>query len=730
MKQRSGKLQTSLSLLLICVLVSACSPLQDPPPVPSVTPLQPLSLETAEPTQTPLASPSPFPTASPTASPPQASLQERILPSPYLSPNLVHAPIAWTRSQGEGVIVAVLQDSAEDLELVRLVAPQAEVLALQAASDGFVNGVPLAQAASQAGIQVLVILEPDDFEVEVLVQTTLELIAADVVVLVNGDLDEGPFRVSLINDLEKVGAITVGRITAGGKVICPDINEREINLFAPYGLVHERIAAMTAAGVGALVRAAYPNLNPGDVKQRLIETADKLYLGSDPRTGQWQFNRYSVDKLTGEYSATPASYHLRRVNAARALDAALPELWPLNAMNVPLAWQQSTGKGVTVAVIDQGFHPGNPAFEGKLADKAAFFPGQDFTGDNNFHGTSMAKNVLAVAPDVSLVLLHAGESNIFPLMTKAFAEAIDYAVASEVDVITSSAGPWPNIPEVHAAIERAIDAGIVFVWFHYTGSNQAVIRPGFFWQSAWEVGAFDRFLEADKPLDLEAGLSNTAPQIAGIAALILQNEPALSPAQVKQRILETSVTLPGGASIADAAAAVDNRPSGRTAHLPEISNQPWERVRLTLQNGDEPVETVEIIEQGMTWSHPLMPLKDIFFAQSGARSSLNIYRSGQLYAEIILLRELEGSGDYPARVTIFPQDWFSRYSATVGAGNEPPLQIEITDEKIRIFWMSETALILAGQNPIPAGSSSSQNYRLYQVEVETQILSVSAMPDY
>jgi subtilisin family serine protease len=250
------------------------------------------------------------------------------------------------------------------------------------------------------------------------------------------------------------------------------------------------------------------------------------------------------------------------VNAARAVNVSLEERWPINAIEAREAWKTATGRGVVVAVVDQGFHVNNPIFAGHLIDKKAFYPGT-FDPPQNFHGTSMAKIVLAVAPDASLVFLNHGErTDMTAAKAHAFAQCVDYAVAKGVNVITSSAAPWPNTPEVWAAIDRAVAAGVAFVWINYQGPNEAVIRPTYLWLRG-DIGAFDRFFDDDKPSDLEGGLSDTSPQIAAIAALILQDEPGLTPLEVKQRIVSTATPLGGGCfgcTIANAAGAVTNPP--------------------------------------------------------------------------------------------------------------------------------------------------------------------------
>ena len=662
--------------------------------------------------------------------------QERILPSPHFCTTITRAPIAWTRSTGAGVRVAVTHNHDEDLALVNLVAPDATVKPLRVDHDARVGRESLADLLDRRSIHILAVVEPGDFDPQALCECVRAATRAGIAVFVNADpgVESDAIDVELIGDLKAAGAITVGRLDRAGLVRGPDQALRQIDLFAPYGVTFDRGAVLTAAGAGALVLAAEPSLTSERLKERLIDTADAMYQASNPETGGWNRQGVRVDRKTGDYSPNKQAFHFRRVNAARAVGAHLDVRWPVEALNVPAAWRSATGRGVRVALLDQGFHVENPAFEGHLVDKAAFFPGRGFDGLQNFHGTAMAKIVLAVAPDASLVFLHHSERyDQMEAVTQAYADAIDYAIATGVDVITSSAASWPNTPEVHAAIDRAIATGIVFVWFHYHGPNEAVIRPGFFWDPRWEVGAFDRFFEDDKPSELEGGLSCTAPQIAGIAALILQNEPDLSPAEVKRRILETATVLPDGNSIADAAAAVENRPSGRQLPGWDGLPAPGGQCHAVYQEpGAAGKISIEVEEEGRHWPVPIWPHRDILLyplrppslsmSSSGSGTfRVEVYQDG----DVRLIAELPGrrlrSGQSSARVSLPSDRWGGGfYSATLGEGDVPPLHVKVDGDRVHLWW--ESAAGAPMERARRSGEGIPPACRLYRFEVETQIL--------
>ncbi|HEY9437770.1 MAG TPA: type VII secretion-associated serine protease mycosin, partial [Streptomyces sp.] len=66
--------------------------------------------------------------------------------------------------------------------------------------------------------------------------------------------------------------------------------------------------------------------------------------------------------------------------------------WYLTAMQAEAMWKISTGKGITVAVIDSGINTSNPDLQGQILkgkDFALKVPGDEWT-DFNGHGTGMA----------------------------------------------------------------------------------------------------------------------------------------------------------------------------------------------------------------------------------------------------------------------------------------------------------------------------------------------------
>lgn len=122
--------------------------------------------------------------------------------------------------------------------------------------------------------------------------------------------------------------------------------------------------------------------------------------------------------------------------------------WYLDAMDADAIWKVSTGKGITVAVIDSGVRS-EPELTGRVLD------GRDFTGsgdgrkDADGHGTSMAVTIAGsgadggikgVAPDAKVLPVRSAVgSHEFGEMTT-MAKAIRYAADSDARIINISRG--------------------------------------------------------------------------------------------------------------------------------------------------------------------------------------------------------------------------------------------------------------------------------------------------
>lgn len=227
--------------------------------------------------------------------------------------------------------------------------------------------------------------------------------------------------------------------------------------------------------------------------------------------------------------------------------------WNTAMLNLQSIHKQYTGKGVSIGILDTGFHSGHPDLIDNI-ERRSFVTedGEDTptVTDLNGHGThvrgiiSMQKNgsgFVGVAPDATLRIgkvldrFGAGDPNAvaaaiewlvdtntkyinlslgMEFYHKAIADVIKMA-HSKGHIIVAASGnasrdqiSFPaNMDEVIAA--GAIDSKKVLTWFSNTGVAIDILAPGHQIRSAW----------IDNQYKMVSGTSQATPHVTGILAL-------------------------------------------------------------------------------------------------------------------------------------------------------------------------------------------------------------------
>ena len=241
----------------------------------------------------------------------------------------------------------------------------------------------------------------------------------------------------------------------------------------------------------------------------------------------------------------------------------------------------TTGRGITVAVVDTGVDYNHPALKDKVAQKADFvsLDMSGFTGES--HGTSVAGIIAAspvedggmsgVAPGVRLIAARAcwadsaGGSKAVCSSEK-LAKGIDFALSNNAQVINLSVG-GPRDALIAALIQQAYGSGVTVV--AAAGNGGAKGKPVYpaAMREVIAVSATDAndklytlstrgdYVDVAAPgvdilspapggaWQMESGTSQAAAHVSGAVALILQDYPELSPFQIKHLLGSSAVDL-------------------------------------------------------------------------------------------------------------------------------------------------------------------------------------------
>lgn len=312
--------------------------------------------------------------------------------------------------------------------------------------------------------------------------------------------------------------------------------------------------------------------------------------------------------------AKPASY------SSYYNDPYYDDQWNLQAINLENAWNHgSTGSSnVMVAVLDTGIKKGLYELDANILWEL----GRDIVDQDNdpseawdSHGTYVA-SIIGAVPDngqgiaginrnVSIVpirILHSTDNDGAWGKTSELIEGLEYAIYDAgVDIINLSVAinvsGYSDVQAVSEILDQAEDEGVLVI---AAAGNESASKPTFpaRYSTVVSVGAVGPTLQpasySNQGVDIYApggdyyvypvcvengilaqgvygidrvqGTSIAAAHVTGVAALILAEHPGLSPAAVRSRLMNTSLSFgydDGNAGLVDAYRAVTNTEHGR-----------------------------------------------------------------------------------------------------------------------------------------------------------------------
>jgi hypothetical protein len=286
----------------------------------------------------------------------------------------------------------------------------------------------------------------------------------------------------------------------------------------------------------------------------------------------------------------------RRATAGWPSDPGIEDAGPyLDLMRLPRAWEQTTGAGTTIAVVDTGVSA-HPDLAGAL------LPGVDLVDggapdDPNGHGTALAGAAAARADDGLGTAGAAPDATIMPVRVlgadgsgddATIAEGVTWAAGNGADVVLLTVAGTEPAPVIEAAIAAAVTAGVTVVIAAGDGGSQDALYPAAYSSLAGAItvgstdadGVASRFSSwgehqtvtapgegilgaaiagGEKPFD---GTSMSAALVAGVAALTVADGTS-EPAAVEAAVVAGARGAgPGGddfyygAGVADASATL------------------------------------------------------------------------------------------------------------------------------------------------------------------------------
>lgn len=227
------------------------------------------------------------------------------------------------------------------------------------------------------------------------------------------------------------------------------------------------------------------------------------------------------------------------------------------ALHLEQAHRWATGKGVRVAVVDTGVDLDHPDLRGRVVKAQNFVDQGERSFTSDFHGTAVAGVIAAAANNEVGIVGVAPQAQIFALKacwqqpagareavcnSYTLAKAVDFAITQGAQVLNFSLAGPPDVL-LTRLIKAALERGIVVVAAapskpdarSFPASLQGVIGisgsgpPGRYLAAPAEDilttvprGSYDFF----------SGSSLAAAQASGVAALLLERNPKLTPSEL------------------------------------------------------------------------------------------------------------------------------------------------------------------------------------------------------
>jgi subtilisin family serine protease len=283
-----------------------------------------------------------------------------------------------------------------------------------------------------------------------------------------------------------------------------------------------------------------------------------------------------LSRVRGNWSIPPEPVQVNDPDFNNAQLVYAPQL-----LRLPIAWRYGLGSSETIiAVIDSGISLNHPEFEGRIVSGYDFVNDDPVPADDHGHGTHVAGIIGAavnngfgtagVCPNCRIMPIKVlNENNVGSW--SGVAAGVLYAVEHGAQVINLSLGGTSGANVLEEAIRYAVDKGVIVVAAAGNSRSDALFfpaaYPGVLAVSAtrnddtlWSLSNYGDFVDVSAPgyaiystyhdlnnyyggFTFMSGTSMAAPHVAGLAGLLLSQDPNRSSADIERLLTTTAIDL-------------------------------------------------------------------------------------------------------------------------------------------------------------------------------------------
>ena len=246
--------------------------------------------------------------------------------------------------------------------------------------------------------------------------------------------------------------------------------------------------------------------------------------------------------------------------------------WHLQKIQAPTAWDSSLGTGVTIAILDSGVDGTHPDLQNKLVPGWNFYDGNANTSDVYGHGTKVAGAAAAISNNATGVTGVAWNAKIMPVRISdtagyaffsTIAEGIYWAADNGAKVVNVSYAVHGSSSVQSAGKYLQGKGGLLINSAGNSGAldstlaNSAMISVSATdsadLKTSWS--SFGNYVDVSAPglgiwttargggYAAVSGTSFSSPITAGVVALMMSANPALTPSELENILKTTSVDL-------------------------------------------------------------------------------------------------------------------------------------------------------------------------------------------